>query len=196
MNETQARTEAVGDQLRAKINSKFQTSTFLAGFALAMLSIQISTMWQSERVPRLLPVSIAVMIASFVLYIAAVVRLDALTMPKCFWPEVKGRKRDPLGLLKPTDLPELKKQMVFHWSTLTLVATLLAMIALLLMLTNVTFISLKEHDQEKTETIQSIIGDTTTYTAIGVILALIYVFGLSFVARNWYFDPLVDVGDD
>jgi len=39
--ELQARIEAFGDQLRAKISSKFQTSTFLAGLSFAILGIQI-----------------------------------------------------------------------------------------------------------------------------------------------------------
>jgi hypothetical protein len=37
-DESQERIEAIGDQLRAKISSKFQTSTFLAGFGLAVLT--------------------------------------------------------------------------------------------------------------------------------------------------------------
>jgi hypothetical protein len=38
------RVEAIGDQLRAKINSKFTASTFLAGFALTILSGQVFTL--------------------------------------------------------------------------------------------------------------------------------------------------------
>ena len=43
-DEEQERIEAIGEQLRAKINSKFQTSTFLAGFAFTILGIQISAL--------------------------------------------------------------------------------------------------------------------------------------------------------
>ena len=59
-DESQERIEAIGDQLRAKISSKFQTSTFLAGFGLAVLTLQLSTFWQAQRFPCLLPVSISI----------------------------------------------------------------------------------------------------------------------------------------
>jgi len=36
-DKSQARIEAIGDQLRAKISSKFQTSTFLVGFGFTVL---------------------------------------------------------------------------------------------------------------------------------------------------------------
>ena len=97
-DEPQARIEAIGDQLRAKISSKFQTSTFLAGFGFAVLTVQLSTFWQSPKFPYLLPTSISFMIASLFLYIAAVIKLDELTMPKR-----SGRKTLPGKTPMPQD---------------------------------------------------------------------------------------------
>src|SRR5689334_15786829 len=90
MTDSRERTEALGDQLRAKIAGKFQTATFLAGFGLAVLSIQITTLWQSERLPAALPLSIALMAAAVACYVAALTHLDALTMPKRFWGSAPG----------------------------------------------------------------------------------------------------------
>lgn len=138
MDELQARIEAIGDQLRAKISSKFQTSTFLAGLGFAVLTIQITVLWQSQKVPLFLPASISLMVVSICLYIAAVVKLDGLTVPKRFWEEEDRTPRDPdaarLAYLEDEDLWKLRKQMVFYWTSLTLVATGLTAVSLALML--------------------------------------------------------------
>lgn len=138
-DEQQARIEAIGDQLRAKISSKFQTSTFLAGFAFTVLGIQISALWQwqSPQIPLLLFISISFLVAATILYISAVVRLDELTMPKRFWEEdsdVQETKSPELAYLTDNDLWALKDRMVFYWVRLTLVATFLTAASLLLML--------------------------------------------------------------
>lgn len=137
IRETQARIEAIGEQLRAKINSKFQTSTFLAGFAFTILGIQISVLWQSTKVPQSLPVSISLMLGAIFLYIGAIVKLDELTMPKRFWEEDKNKKQpgvSHLAYLDQEDLWELQRRMIFYWTTLTIVATFLTAISLFLML--------------------------------------------------------------
>lgn len=133
-NESQARIEAIADQLRAKIGNKFQASIFLAGFGLQVLTIQISTFWQAPRFPDLLPFSICLMVVSICIYIAAVVKLDELTMPKRFWKLAPGEPDAKLAYLKDSDLWELKNRMVFYWSYLTAVAASLTGVSLLLML--------------------------------------------------------------
>jgi hypothetical protein len=126
-------------QLRAKISSKFQTSTFLAGFGLAVLTLQVATFWQAAKFPCLLLVSISIMMASICIYIAAVVKLDEITMPKRFWQGASNRGQAPsaaemLAYLKDDDLWELQKRMVFYWWRLTAVATSLTGGSLLLMM--------------------------------------------------------------
>ena len=81
----QTRIEDIGKQLRAKIRSKFQASTFLAGFSFTLLGFQITRLWQPVEIPRLLPVSVALMLLAISLYISAIMKLDELTMPKRFW---------------------------------------------------------------------------------------------------------------
>lgn len=140
MSETQndERVEAIGDQLRAKITSKFTASTFLAGFALTILSGQVFTLWQSSVLPWLFPLAVGTVAAAAVLFINAVVRLDELTMPKRFWDEsgdagyTGHSTRD--GYLLDDDLWELRKHMIFYWTRLTLVATWMTGIAVLAML--------------------------------------------------------------
>lgn len=138
-DEEQDRLEALGEQLRAKISSKFQTSTFLAGFALAVLGVQISAIvqWQGQTIPVLLFVSISLLLAAVVLFIGAIVRLDELTMPKLFWkvdPNHSEPKQAHLGYLVSDDLTALKERMVFYWTHLTLYATYVTAFALALML--------------------------------------------------------------
>jgi hypothetical protein len=133
----QTRIEAIGDQLRSKINSKFQTSTFLAGFGFAVLGIQITILWQSTGFPRLLPISQAFMLVAIVLYITAVYKLDGLTMPKRFWEKDEGhkdRRASHLSYLTQQDLWELKKRMIFYWMSLTVTATIITAASLFLML--------------------------------------------------------------
>jgi hypothetical protein len=135
MDERQTLIEAVGEQLRAKIMSKFQTSAFLAGLAVAVLGVQLSDLAGSTK-PPLFAVSIALMFGAVLLYVAALVRLDELTMPKRFW------RKDPalpVGnyhavLLEDAELVELQRCMVFHWYKLTLTATVITGVALLLLL--------------------------------------------------------------
>ena len=135
----QERIEAIGEQLRAKISSKFQTSTFLAGFAFTVLGIQVSALWQwqPQKIPLLLFISISFLMTAIILYIGAVVRLDELTMPKKFWDvdgDVHETKPPDLAYLTDEDLGALKDRMVFYWVRLTLRATSLTAISLLLML--------------------------------------------------------------
>jgi Na+/proline symporter len=77
------------------------------------------------------------MVASLFLYIAAVIKLDELTMPKRFWKEDPTRN-DPnasrLAYLTDNDLWELQKRMVFYWLYLTMVAASLTAVSLMLML--------------------------------------------------------------
>lgn len=132
-DELRARTEALGDQLRAKIASKFQTSTFLAGFAATILSIEITMLWDGGNQPGLLPLSVATMVAALILYTAAIIKLDELTLPKRFWEEDCGprdRVAAQLAYLEQDDLWELHKRMVFFWYRLTITAAVLSAISL------------------------------------------------------------------
>jgi hypothetical protein len=132
------RIEAIGDQLRAKITSKFTASTFLAGFALTILSGQVFMLWQSSVLPLLLPLAVGTVAAAVVLFVDAIVRLDELTMPKLFWDESSSADhaghsaRD--GYLLEDDLGELQKHMIFYWTRFTLVATGMTGLAVLAML--------------------------------------------------------------
>jgi hypothetical protein len=135
--EEQVRLEEIGDQLRAKIASKFTACSFLAGIAVTVLSIQISLVWQSERLPRLLAVSIAGMVAAVVLFGVALLAFDALTMPKRFWPEGNvphWAASGHLGYLAPDDLDQLHAQMIYWWVHYAQAATgLLGLAAILLL---------------------------------------------------------------
>lgn len=131
LSEEQMRIEAIGDQLRTKISSKFQSAALLGGFLFTILSIQISMLWEPAARPFLLPVSLALMLAAIFLYICAVIKLDELTMPKRFWqenPSAPGPRQ--AGLLTQNDLWELRNRMVYYWSSLVLVATALAALSL------------------------------------------------------------------
>lgn len=88
--EQQELIEKVGEQLRAKIASKFQTSSFLAGLAVAVLGVQLATLTDGAK-PPLFAFSIALMFAAIVIYVAALIKLDELTMPKRFWTEYRRR---------------------------------------------------------------------------------------------------------
>ena len=131
------RIEAIGEQLRSKINSKFQVSAFLAGFAFTILSMQVSALWDDKKSPILISISICFMIPAIVLYIFSIIRLDELTMPKRFWIESGNMNMPQPGLLaslSDQDLWTLKDRMVFYWVRLTLTATWLTVISILLML--------------------------------------------------------------
>jgi hypothetical protein len=58
------RVEAIGEQLRAKIASKFTASTFFAGFALTVLTGQVFALWQSTKLPALFPAAVGVLTAA------------------------------------------------------------------------------------------------------------------------------------
>jgi hypothetical protein len=138
--EERKRTDIIGERLQAKIRSKFQTSTFLAGFAFTLLGLEIGRLWQSEYIPYLIFVCIPLMLGAAVLYIYAVMKLDALTMPKAFWVEDESnRVLDPQVLCErsystPEELWHLKDEMVFYWTRLTIFATYLVAGSLLTML--------------------------------------------------------------
>jgi drug/metabolite transporter (DMT)-like permease len=138
MDDTLSLIESIGEQLRAKILSKFQTSAFLAGLAVAVLGVQLATLADTsqERSP-LFWVSIALMFGALVVYVAALIKLDELTLPKRFWqknPDDPVPQRYSNVLLNDRDLILLRRRMVFHWYTLTLTATGITGLALLLLL--------------------------------------------------------------
>ena len=129
--------ERYGDQLRAKISSKFSASTFLAGFAGSILSGLLSSLGSptSPR-PLYLPQVLSLTVAGTVLFVLAVIRLDELSMPKRFWPsdpEASNRASD-VGLLTDDDLWILKDRMVYYWRFLTLLGTSLTGVAFLVYL--------------------------------------------------------------
>ena len=135
MDETQALIEKMGEHLRAKILSKFQTSAFLAGLAVAVLGVQLTSL-EDKMKPPLFWLSIALMFGALLVYIAALIKLDELTMPKRFWPEGAPSPVPAYQnvLLTDEELVELQKRMVFHWFTLTLTATGTTGVALVLLL--------------------------------------------------------------
>src|SRR5262245_50310364 len=136
MREVQDFYDLVGDQLRDKIMSKFQTSAFLAGLAVAVLGVQLSDLGSaSQPRPPLFAVSVALMFGALLLYVAALIKLDELTMPKRFWTTDERVATDfTFVLLQDEDLWELHKRMTFYWYTLTLAATGATAFALLLLL--------------------------------------------------------------
>ena len=167
-DESTKRSEAIGEQLRAKISSKFQTSTFLAGFGFTVLTVQVSTFWQSPKFPHLLPISISMMVMSIFIYIVAVVMFDWLTMPKRFWKEDKDKKDargSKLAYLEDEDLWGLRHRMVFYWWYLTFAAAILMAASLLLML--LPWFAPRNLSG-------AIIRETFRFTVLGLIFALIY----------------------
>ena len=136
----QERLEAIGDQLRAKITSKFTASTFLAGFALTVLVGQVSTLWQTQTLPPFFAFSVGVVFCAFSLFVYAIIKFDELTMPKRFFQRMTQEgivsPVDPFkwGLLDEDDLNTLFERMKFFWNHLTLPATILTAIAVLAML--------------------------------------------------------------
>lgn len=130
---TPERIEAIGDQLRAKISSKFTTSTFLAGFAFTFLASQVMSVWQQDELSSTTPLAIAFSTAAVLTFVAAAVTLDSLTMPKRFWPENKAlsgtRRYAREGWLTTEDLWTLYALMVYFWYLFTIVAAVLTAIA-------------------------------------------------------------------
>jgi hypothetical protein len=130
----QERIEALGEQLRAKISSKFQASSVLAGLAATMLSVQVAGTDASAAAND--RVSTSLTLSSLVLYIAALIYLDSLAMPKRFWrvDETTSSPDSRLGNLTDDDLCALKTSMVFDWVSHSLVATALMAFAVGFML--------------------------------------------------------------
>jgi small basic protein len=181
VDELQARTEALGGQLRAKITSKFQTSTFLAGFGFAVLAIQISGWWQADRVPFLLPTSISFMVVAIFIYIAAVIRLDALTLPKRFWREHPGLRLQGaarLAYLEDEDLWQLQLRMLFYWRWLTLAATVCMAISLSLML-----LPFSPRELSGALVTERLVKETFLWTVILLICMVVYFLVLYFEVR-------------
>ena len=119
--------EAYGDQLRAKIASKFSASTFLAGFAATILTALVTAALGEGQQAAQYPVALAFSAAASILFVQAVIRFDELSMPKRFWPsrsDVPNSGED-VGLLALDDLWVLHDRMVFFWRYLTLAATAL-----------------------------------------------------------------------
>jgi hypothetical protein len=137
LTDEQERLEAIGDQLRAKISSKFAASTFLAGFAATILAAVVSPLWQQDSVVSVhFPIAVGLAVAGTGLFITSIVRFDELSMPKRFWPsdpQVHNQAGD-VGLLKMNDLWALHDRMVFFWRCLTLVGTALTGLALFVLI--------------------------------------------------------------
>jgi hypothetical protein len=137
LTDEQERIEAIGEQLRAKITSKFTASTFLAGFALAVLTEQIFALWQADSLPRLFPPAVGAVAGALLLFVTGVLRLDELTMPKRFWnesPKAQGPLPSRGGYLTDDDLWELQKRMIFFWTGLIIAATWATAAGVLVML--------------------------------------------------------------
>ncbi len=174
------RIEAIGDQLRAKIASKFTASTFLAGFALTILSSQVFLIWQSSVLPLLFPLSVGTIAGAVVLFFYAVLRLDELTMPKRFWDESDGAidtgylSRE--GYLSDDDLWELRKQMIFYWAKLTIVATWMTGIGVIAMLIPI--------NPPCTMSMNSLRICAFILTVLGPVLAFVYQWIVIVIAKN------------
>jgi hypothetical protein len=156
----------MGEQLRAKIASKFQTSSFLAGFAVAVLGVQLANLPDGTEKPQLFAISIALMFAAIVIYVVGLIKFDELTLPKRFWrdnPALKVIDYENV-LLEDDDLVELWKRMVFHWTTLTLPGTGITGLALLLLLVPPQWIAV------------DYIGKEGTFVTVLVVLALTFVY--------------------
>jgi hypothetical protein len=132
LTDAQERLEAIGDQLRAKIASKFAASTFLAGFAATILSGLVALLFETNGPPHLSK-ALGATLAATVLFVMGVIRFDELTMPKRFWPSRPGTSGDVV-LLTMEDLWALHDRMVFFWRRLTLTGTALTGVAMMLVL--------------------------------------------------------------
>src|SRR6516164_1477097 len=136
------RTDAVGKELRDKIRSKIQVTTFLAGFGFAILNGQIGMLSRPEEI-WLLQLSVATLAAAVVIFLRSVLLLDGLMMPKMFWrrgatpnqhqlakygPQAQIQDFDP-PYLAPKDVWTAKRWMQFCWGSMTMVAALLTFIS-------------------------------------------------------------------
>ena len=137
---TQENIDRYGEHLQAKITSKFTASTFLAGFALTVLTGQIAILWQADLdlLSPFFPYSVGAVAGACCLFVFAVIRLDELTMPKLFWfYETKEPEPDVPSenvILNFHDLWIQKWKMVEIWQRLTIPATIITAIALVAML--------------------------------------------------------------
>ncbi len=133
----QRRAEEIGEQLRLKIAGKFQTTTFLASAALAVLAIEIALLWSDATVSRFLPFAIGVLTGALIIFVGALLKLDALIMPKRFWPEDDS---DPdaggsqAAFLTDENLWAIQKRMILYWTWGTVVALLLTVASLVALL--------------------------------------------------------------
>jgi hypothetical protein len=163
----QQRIEEIGEQLRAKIASKFSTTAFLAGFSLTLLGLELSMLWSNSRLPLLLPYAIGALVFAIVLYARALMRLDELTMPKRFWEEGSG-DHDPalshLGLLTDGDLWALADRMVYYWYRLVHAALWVTGFSLALILVPV----------ESPEPMKAV-SSALVASAIAAILSVVYI---------------------
>jgi|GEM_PF-6686313 hypothetical protein len=136
----QERIEAIGDQLRTKISSKFTAPTFLAGFSLTVLTGQVFALCQDvSALPLLFAPAVGAVFGAFVIFVEAIIRLDELTMPKRFWEEDRNAAPslpDPIArsCLSDNDLWELQKRMIFLWYHLAVVATVVTAAGVMAML--------------------------------------------------------------
>ncbi len=133
----QRRAEEIGEQLRLKIAGKFQATTFLASAALAVLAIEISLLWSDSTVSRFLPFAIGVLTGALIIFVGALLKLDALIMPKRFWPEADSSP-DAAGahaaFLTDENLWAIQKRMILYWTWGTVVALLLTVASLVALL--------------------------------------------------------------
>jgi len=135
---TPERIEDIGEQLRAKITSKFTASTFLAGFARTVITGQVFTLWQVDKeLSPFYPISVGAVAGALHLFVQAIIRLDELTMPKLFWEdrlELRAQPPSDDGRLEYHNLWDLRDRMVFFWYRLTIAATIVTALAVLVML--------------------------------------------------------------
>lgn len=133
----QRRAEEIGEQLRLKIAGKFQTTTFLASAALAVLAIEISLLWSDAAVSRFLPFAIGVLTGALIIFVGALLKLDSLIMPKRFWPEADANPDaggSQAAFLTDENLWALQKRMILYWTWGTVVALLLTIASLVALL--------------------------------------------------------------
>jgi len=143
-DEGQKRIDNISEQLQAKIRGLQSVSTFLAGFAFTVLGLEIGRLWGDGSIPFWIFFSIPLMLFAVVLYIYAVMKLTGLAMPKPFRVEdERNRELSDAGFREqasstPSELRQLKDEMVFYWRWLTILATCLVAGSLLVMLFPVT----------------------------------------------------------